>query len=260
MYFLLGEHSINKTTSLFQIAYEAISETFSLDNPKSEYAFILTSENSSDFKNQALGKYNTVKEEIIDNIHIKILASYSELENFLLSLLLLNEENFPLLMLIDRLNLFIGLQKVNYKEEIYIMKTFDIYMQLFEAIKMVHEKKKVNFILSVDFDLDNLEKIRTDLNNFDSKYMTTILNGIIKYASAIYNITYITDINEMRCFKTLFEFDPGQLSFYKYENSLIYEKENEEVDEIEKKINKSLNIFEKLINEYLKQLIQFEGE
>ena len=64
----------------------------------------------------------------------------------------------------------------------------------------------------------------------------------------------------MRCFKTLFEFDPGQFSFFKYENSLIYEKENEEVDEIEKKINKSLNIFEKLINEYLKQLIQNQEE
>ena len=260
MYFLLGEHSVNKTTSLFQIAYETISDTFSLDNPKLEYTFILTSENSSDFKNQALGKYNTVKEEIIDNIHIKILASYSELENFLLSLLLLDEENFPLLILIERLNLFAGLQKANYNEDIFIMKTFDIYMQLFEVIKMVHDKKKVNFVLSIDFDLEHLEKIRTDLNNSENKYMTTILNGVIKYASAIYNITYIPDINEMRCFKTLFEFDPGQFSFFKYENSLIYEKENEEVDEIEKKINKSLNIFEKLINEYLKQLIQNQEE
>ena len=28
--------------------------------------------------------------------------------------------------------------------------------------------------------LEHLEKIRTDLNNSENKYMTTILNGVIK--------------------------------------------------------------------------------
>ena len=167
----------------------------------------------------------------IDNIISNIEKFFKKLKNFLKSELKRPKDIVDLAKNVSSLKKEINISFLSEKENKMcyscVLVNFIIEQLLNDVITKSPDYS--NFVLSIDFDLEHLEKIRTDLNNSENKYMTTILNGVIKYASAIYNITYIPDINEMRCFKTLFEFDPGQFSFFKYENSLIYEKENEEV-------------------------------
>lgn len=252
MYFFIGDHSTHKTTSLFQIAYDTIEKASKEDEPIEDYVFILTSNKSLDFKNQTLGKYNTISADIIDNIHIKVLPSFVDFQNFLLSLLYLDKENFPLLIIVDRINLFLGLQKVNYKEEIYTMKTFTMLMSLFETIKMLNKEKEVNFVISIDLNIDDLESKEPQ----SVSYQLTTLNGIISYANKVYNIEYMSDINEIKCYDTIFDFEPNKVTFFSYENKLMKKIKKKNIDDypaIEVTMNNSLIKFEKLINHYLGQ-------
>ena len=252
MYFFLGEHCTHKTTALFQIAYDAIEKTIKEDTSVEDYVFILTSNKTLDFKHQTLGKYNTISADIIDNIHIKVLPSFIEIQNFLLSLLYLDKENFPLLIVIDRLNLFFGLQKVNYKEEIYSMKAFTLLMSLFDTIKMVSKEKEVIFAISIDLCIDDLEEKEPQ----SVSYELTLLNGIISYANKVYNIDYMRERNEVKCYDTLFDFDPNKFTFFTYENKLLKKIKKKDVDDYTEKevtINNSIIKFEKLINLYLNQ-------
>ena len=252
MYFFLGEHCTHKTTVLFQIAYDSIEKTVKEDTPVEDFAFILTSNKSLDFKNQTLGKYNTISADIIDNIHIKVLPSFTELQNFLLSLLYLDKENFPLMIIIDRINLFFGLQKVNYKEEIFTMKAFTLLMSLFDTIKMVNKEKEVTFAISIDLCIDDLEEKEPQ----SVSYQLSLLNGILSYANKVYNIDYMRERNEVKCYNTIFDFEPNKFCFFTYENVLVKKIKKKDIDEyteIEVVINNSIIKFEKLINQYLNQ-------
>ena len=107
-------------------------------------------------------------------------------------------------------------------------------------------------MISIDLCIDDLEEKEPQSVN----YQLSLLNGILSYANKVYNIDYMREKNEVKCYNTIFDFDPNKIYFFTYENVLVKKIKKKDIDEyteIEVVINNSIIKFEKLINQYLNQ-------
>ena len=79
MNFILGNSFTEKTTCLFQIGYNFLDKRDNSD----DFIYYISQSFDSECKNQLLGKYNIISEDIIEKIHIKICDSYECIIDFL---------------------------------------------------------------------------------------------------------------------------------------------------------------------------------
>ena len=105
MYSFIGPENIDKTTPLIQFTYDNI-----LDNADpSSYALFITSKSSKNFNSMIFGKYDSVNKLCLDKVHVKFLEKYDDLINFFYDLSLVSAENYPNIICLDRINLFLNI-------------------------------------------------------------------------------------------------------------------------------------------------------
>jgi hypothetical protein len=66
----------------------------------------MTSQSSKYCNELIFGKYDAVSKDVLDRIHILYIEKYDDVIKFFDQLLFINENNYPLIISLDRINLF----------------------------------------------------------------------------------------------------------------------------------------------------------
>ena len=214
MNFILGNSFTEKTTCLFQIGYNFLDKRDNSD----DFIYYISQSFDSECKNQLLGKYNIISEDIIEKIHIKICDSYECIIDFLKHLFLIPQDFCPSIILIDNIDLFYRVQQGKFSEDMFNLKQFEILSSILSLIKKLNKIKKIEFIISVNMDLCiNYSKNIEEENNEN----INILNCLISFANKIFNFIY-TKEKEIQCYQLIFNFNPKHMIlFIEYKNEVI---------------------------------------
>ena len=233
MNFLLGMNSIEKSTLLFQIGYNYIEYDI---GSKNDFIFYISSSLSYEIKNQLLGKYNIVDQDIIEKIHIKIINNEKELISFLFTLFNFPKNIVPNLIIFDDiLSLLDNIQNNSNQEE----KEENFYnkiMNIFTICKTLNELMNIKILIGINMNLNN--------NNIENENYENIiiLNCILMHCYYIYNLTISNE--NVNCFKLKINFDLNKDTYFNITNQKIKEKEL---------IKNSIEITD---NEFLKKIIE----
>ena len=249
MNFLLGMNSIEKSTLLFQIGYNYIEYDI---GSKNDFIFYISSSLSYEIKNQLLGKYNIVDQDIIEKIHIKIINNEKELISFLFTLFNFPKNIVPNLIIFDDiLSLLDNIQNNSNQEE----KEENFYnkiMNIFTICKTLNELMNIKILIGINMILNN-----NDIENENNENII-ILNCILMHYYHIYNLIILNE--NVNCFKLKINFDLNKNTYFNIINQKIKEKEliknSIEITDNEyfgKIIEATICKFEILIKNYFKE-------
>ena len=249
MNFLLGMNSIEKSTLLFQIGYNYIEYDI---GSKNDFIFYISSSLSYEIKNQLLGKYNIVDQDIIEKIHIKIINNEKELISFLFTLFNFPKNIVPNLIIFDDiLSLLDNIQNNSNQEE----KEENFYnkiMNIFTICKTLNELMNIKILIGINMILNN-----NDIENENNENII-ILNCILMHYYHIYNLIILNE--NVNCFKLKINFDLNKNTYFNITNQKIKEKEliknSIEITDNEyfgKIIEATICKFEILIKNYFKE-------
>ena len=249
MNFLLGMNSIEKSTLLFQIGYNYIEYDI---GSKNDFIFYISSSLSYEIKNQLLGKYNIVDQDIIEKIHIKIINNEKELISFLFTLFNFPKNIVPNLIIFDDiLSLLDNIQNNSNQEE----KEENFYnkiMNIFTICKTLNELMNIKILIGINMILNN-----NDIENENNENII-IFNCILMHYYNIYNLIILNE--NVNCFKLKINFDLNKNTYFNIINQKIKEKEliknSIEITDNEyfgKIIEATICKFEILIKNYFKE-------
>ena len=233
MNFLLGMNSIEKSTLLFQIGYNYIEYDI---GSKNDFIFYISSSLSYEIKNQLLGKYNIVDQDIIEKIHIKIIDNEKELISFLFTLFNFPKNIVPNLIIFDDILSLLDNIQNNLNQEEKEESFYNKIMNIFTICKTLNELINIKILIGINMNLNN--------NNIENENYENIiiLNCILMHCYYIYNLTISNE--NVNCFKLKINFDLNKDTYFNITNQKIKEKEL---------IKNSIEITD---NEFLKKIIE----
>ena len=233
MNFLLGMNSIEKSTLLFQIGYNYIEYDI---GSKNDFIFYISSSLSYEIKNQLLGKYNIVDQDIIEKIHIKIIDNEKELISFLFTLFNFPKNIVPNLIIFDDILSLLDNIQNNLNQEEKEESFYNKIMNIFSICKTLNELMNIKILIGINMNLNN--------NNieYENSENIIILNCILMHCYYIYNLTISNE--NVNCFKLKINFDLNKDTYFNITNQKIKEKEL---------IKNSIEITD---NEFLKKIIE----
>lgn len=233
MNFLLGMNSIEKSTLLFQIGYNYIEYDI---GSKNDFIFYISSSLSYEIKNQLLGKYNIVDQDIIEKIHIKIIDNEKELISFLFTLFNFPKNIVPNLIIFDDILSLLDNIQNNLNQEEKEESFYNKIMNIFTICKTLNELMNIKILIGINMNLNN--------NNIENENYENIiiLNCILMHCYYIYNLTISNE--NVNCFKLKINFDLNKDTYFNITNQKIKEKEL---------IKNSIEITD---NEFLKKIIE----
>ena len=233
MNFLLGMNSIEKSTLLFQIGYNYIEYDI---GSKNDFIFYISSSLSYEIKNQLLGKYNIVDQDIIEKIHIKIIDNEKELISFLFTLFNFPKNIVPNLIIFDDILSLLDNIQNNLNQEEKEESFYNKIMNIFTICKTLNELMNIKILIGINMNLNN-----NNIENENSENII-ILNCILMHCYYIYNLTISNE--NVNCFKLKINFDLNKDTYFNITNQKIKEKEL---------IKNSIEITD---NEFLKKIIE----
>ena len=233
MNFLLGMNSIEKSTLLFQIGYNYIEYDI---GSKNDFIFYISSSLSYEIKNQLLGKYNIVDQDIIEKIHIKIIDNEKELISFLFTLFNFPKNIVPNLIIFDDILSLLDNIQNNLNQEEKEESFYNKIMNIFTICKTLNELMNIKILIGINMNLNN--------NNIENENYENIiiLNCILMHCFYIYNLAISNE--NVNCFKLKINFDLNKDTYFNITNQKIKEKEL---------IKNSIEITD---NEFLKKIIE----
>ncbi len=233
MNFLLGMNSIEKSTLLFQIGYNYIEYDI---GSKNDFIFYISSSLSYEIKNQLLGKYNIVDQDIIEKIHIKIIDNEKELISFLFTLFNFPKNIVPNLIIFDDILSLLDNIHNNLNQEEKEESFYNKIMNIFTICKTLNELMNIKILIGINMNLNN--------NNIENENYENIiiLNCILMHCFYIYNLAISNE--NVNCFKLKINFDLNKDTYFNITNQKIKEKEL---------IKNSIEITD---NEFLKKIIE----
>jgi hypothetical protein len=249
MNFLLGMNSIEKSTLLFQIGYNYIEYDI---GSKNDFIFYISSSLSYEIKNQLLGKYNIVDQDIIEKIHIKIINNEKELISFLFTLFNFPKNIVPNLIIFDDILSLLDNIQNNSNQEEKEESFYNKIMNIFTICKTLNELMNIKILIGINMNLNN--------NNIENENYENIiiLNCILMHCYYIYNLTISNE--NVNCFKLKINFDLNKDTYFNITNQKIKEKEliknSIEITDNEyfgKIIEATICKFEILIKNYFKE-------
>ena len=233
MNFLLGMNSIEKSTLLFQIGYNYIEYDI---GSKNDFIFYISSSLSYEIKNQLLGKYNIVDQDIIEKIHIKIIDNEKELISFLFTLFNFPKNIVPNLIIFDDILSLLDNIQNNLNQEEKEESFYNKIMNIFTICKTLNELMNIKILIGINMNLNN-NNIKNE--NYEN---IIILNCILMHCFYIYNLAISNE--NVNCFKLKINFDLNKDTYFNITNQKIKEKEL---------IKNSIEITD---NEFLKKIIE----
>ena len=233
MNFLLGMNSIEKSTLLFQIGYNYIEYDI---GSKNDFIFYISSSLSYEIKNQLLGKYNIVDQDIIEKIHIKIIDNEKELISFLFTLFNFPKNIVPNLIIFDDILSLLDNIQNNSNQEEKEESFYNKIMNIFTICKTLNELMNIKILIGINMILNN-----NDIENENNENII-ILNCILMHYYHIYNLIILNE--NVNCFKLKINFDLNKNTYFNITNQKIKEKEL---------IKNSIEITD---NEFLKKIIE----
>ena len=233
MNFLLGLNSIEKSTLLFQIGYNYIEYDI---GSKNDFIFYISSSLSYEIKNQLLGKYNIVDQDIIEKIHIKIINNEKELISFLFTLFNFPKNIVPNLIIFDDILSLLDNIQNNLNQEEKEESFYNKIMNIFTICKTLNELMNIKILIGINMILNN--------NNIENENNENIiiLNCILMHYYHIYNLIILNE--NVNCFKLKINFDLNKDTYFNITNQKIKEKEL---------IKNSIEITD---NEFLRKIIE----
>ena len=234
MNFLLGMNSIEKSTLLFQIGYNYIEYDI---GSKNDFIFYISSSLSYEIKNQLLGKYNIVDQDIIEKIHIKIIDNEKELISFLFTLFNFPKNIVPNLIIFDDILSLLDNIQNNLNQEEKEESFYNKIMNIFTICKTLNELMNIKILIGINMNLNNNNNIENE--NYEN---IIILNCILMHCFYIYNLAISNE--NVNCFKLKINFDLNKDTYFNITNQKIKEKEL---------IKNSIEITD---NEFLKKIIE----
>ena len=249
MNFLLGMNSIEKSTLLFQIGYNYIEYDI---GSKNDFIFYISSSLSYEIKNQLLGKYNIVDQDIIEKIHIKIINNEKELISFLFTLFNFPKNIVPNLIIFDDILSLLDNIQNNLNQEEKEESFYNKIMNIFTICKTLNELMNIKILIGINMILNN-----NDIENENNENII-ILNCILMHYYHIYNLIILNE--NVNCFKLKINFDLNKNTYFNITNQKIKEKEliknSIEITDNEyfgKIIEATICKFEILIKNYFKE-------
>ena len=249
MNFLLGMNSIEKSTLLFQIGYNYIEYDI---GSKNDFIFYISSSLSYEIKNQLLGKYNIVDQDIIEKIHIKIINNEKELISFLFTLFNFPKNIVPNLIIFDDILSLLDNIQNNLNQEEKEESFYNKIMNIFTICKTLNELMNIKILIGINMILNN-----NDIENENNENII-ILNCILMHYYHIYNLIILNE--NVNCFKLKINFDLNKTTYFNITNQKIKEKEliknSIEITDNEyfgKIIEATICKFEILIKNYFKE-------
>ena len=249
MNFLLGMNSIEKSTLLFQIGYNYIEYDI---GSKNDFIFYISSSLSYEIKNQLLGKYNIVDQDIIEKIHIKIINNEKELISFLFTLFNFPKNIVPNLIIFDDILSLLDNIQNNLNQEEKEESFYNKIMNIFTICKTLNELMNIKILIGINMILNN-----NDIENENNENII-ILNCILMHYYHIYNLIILNE--NVNCFKLKINFDLNKNTYFNIINQKIKEKEliknSIEITDNEyfgKIIEATICKFEILIKNYFKE-------
>jgi hypothetical protein len=249
MNFLLGMNSIEKSTLLFQIGYNYIEYDI---GSKNDFIFYISSSLSYEIKNQLLGKYNIVDQDIIEKIHIKIINNEKELISFLFTLFNFPKNIVPNLIIFDDILSLLDNIQNNSNQEEKEESFYNKIMNIFTICKTLNELMNIKILIGINMILNN-----NDIENENNENII-ILNCILMHYYHIYNLIILNE--NVNCFKLKINFDLNKNTYFNIINQKIKEKEliknSIEITDNEyfgKIIEATICKFEILIKNYFKE-------
>ena len=249
MNFLLGMNSIEKSTLLFQIGYNYIEYDI---GSKNDFIFYISSSLSYEIKNQLLGKYNIVDQDIIEKIHIKIINNEKELISFLFTLFNFPKNIVPNLIIFDDILSLLDNIQNNSNQEEKEESFYNKIMNIFTICKTLNELMNIKILIGINMILNN-----NDIENENNENII-ILNCILMHYYHIYNLIILNE--NVNCFKLKINFDLNKTTYFNITNQKIKEKEliknSIEITDNEyfgKIIEATICKFEILIKNYFKE-------
>ena len=235
MNFLLGINSIEKSTLLFQIGYNYIENDI---GSKNDFIFYISSSLSYEIKNQLLGKYNIVDQEIIEKIHIKIINNEKDLISFLFTLFNFPKNIVPNLIIFDDILSLLDNIQNNLNQEEKEESFYNKIMNILSICKTLYELMNIKILIGINM---NLIINNNDIENENNENII-ILNCIFMYCYFIYNLKISNE--NVNCYKLKTNFDLNKITYFNLTNQKIKEKEL---------IKNSIEITD---NEYLNKIIE----
>ena len=260
MNFLLGINSIEKSTLLFQIGYNYIEYDI---GSKNDFIFYISSSLSYEIKNQLLGKYNTVDQDIIEKIHIKIINNEKELISFLFTLFSFPKNIVPNLIIFDDIISLLDNIQNNLNQEEKEESFYNKIMNILSICKTLNELMNIKILIGININLI-INNNDNDIENENNENII-ILNCILMYCYYIYNLKILNE--NINCYKLKTNFDLNKKTYFNLINQKIKEKkliknsieitDNEYLNEI---IEATICKFEILIKNYFKEVNNDEDE
>jgi hypothetical protein len=226
-------NSIEKSTLLFQIGYNYIEYDI---GSKNDFIFYISSSLSYEIKNQLLGKYNIVDQDIIEKIHIKIINNEKELISFLFTLFNFPKNIVPNLIIFDDILSLLDNIQNNSNQEEKEESFYNKIMNIFTICKTLNELMNIKILIGINMILNN-----NDIENENNENII-ILNCILMHYYHIYNLIILNE--NVNCFKLKINFDLNKDTYFNITNQKIKEKEL---------IKNSIEITD---NEFLKKIIE----
>jgi hypothetical protein len=160
MKIFLGPENLDKTTALIHYTYDYLLDI----SDQSTYGIFITSKSSKFMNEMIFGKYESVNKKCLDRIHFKFLDKYEDILDFFSNLLYIDKENYPSIIAVDRINIFLNLQSKKNSDEL-IYPTFIKLHSILETMDLL--KDSIQFISCLDLDLDNFDYYRYNYKVID---------------------------------------------------------------------------------------------